>query len=94
MTEEIQPGGLEIRGVEGSVQRHRRELTWGRRQKDGGQGMDERGQKRTTRTYTSTHLTYLEGRGGCGFLEDRSQKPWWATETMAALQRAWGLQEG
>lgn len=29
MTEEIQPAGLEKRGVEGSVQRHRRELTCG-----------------------------------------------------------------
>lgn len=50
MTEEIQPGGLEIRGVEGSVQRHRRELTWEEAERDGGQGMDD-GSKHT-------HLTF------------------------------------
>lgn len=49
MTEEIQPGGLEIRGVEGSVQRHRRGLTWGRgRQRGmGAQGMDDGSEART-----------------------------------------------
>ena len=60
MTEDIQPGGLDIRGVEGSVQRHRRELT-SEGQRDGGQGMDDRSE---TQEHTHAHLTDLEGLAG------------------------------
>lgn len=63
MTEEIQPGGLEIRGVEGSVQRHRREAHMGERQaeRDGGPRDGRRVRSARTHTHNSTDLEGLAG---------------------------------
>lgn len=76
------------------------ECSHGKRQR--GMGAKGWGDGTEVRTHAHTHthkhtriVTDLEGlAGGSGFLEDRGRKPWWPTETMAALQRAWGLQEG